>query len=90
MSYNKHAWKKGDKITAERLNNLEEGINEVSINSNSQENSAIYYVNYTLDEFDRIIINEEELLKIQNAIENNKIIVIDASVWFAKGFLFYL
>jgi len=28
MAYNKNAWKKGDKITPELLNNIENGIEE--------------------------------------------------------------
>ena len=37
MSYNKYTWKKGDKITAERLNNIEEGIAEVKENDNDSQ-----------------------------------------------------
>ena len=30
MSYNKHTWETGETITAEKLNNLEDGIDDIS------------------------------------------------------------
>ena len=33
MSYKKHTWEKGDKITADRLNNIEEGINNANVSN---------------------------------------------------------
>jgi len=39
MPYEKHIWEKGDKITAERLNNIEDAIAAVS-EGNSGDNSG--------------------------------------------------
>ena len=35
MSYTKHIWGKGDKITSARLNNIENGIETLATNSGS-------------------------------------------------------
>jgi len=43
MSYVPYEWKKGDKITAERLNNIEEGISSSgNNNSNITEDELIF------------------------------------------------
>ena len=75
MAYVKNTWTEGDVITADKLNNIEEGVSEVG---------GVYELTVTKEEWSQMIsssadspwqkdITEEEFVKIENS---NKIKLI--------------
>lgn len=92
MSYVKNTWTEGDIITAEKLNNIENGVSEVG---------GVYELNVTEEEWSQMIssstdspwqkdITEEEFIKIENS---NKIKLISNnnqnSTFFNKQATYY-
>ena len=84
MSYNKHIWKKGDKITAEKLNNIEEGIEQGNNSTILDHYKPTYEFNFTISSDDGggyIATASDEStyanIKAAFAITNNVIFIID-------------
>ncbi len=63
MAYTPTEWKSGDVITAEKLNNIEEGISEnnsdlfMLVNAETVDNNTLTAIDKTFDEIANFIIN---------------------------------
>ena len=63
MSYEKHTWETGETITAEKLNNLEDGVSGnnsdlfMLVNAETVDNNTLTAIDKTFDEIANFIIN---------------------------------
>ena len=67
MSYNKTTWANGDVITAEKLNNIESGVEEA--------NSPLV-VNFTWDSEEQVGRTDKTFGEIRTALENGRLVGI--------------
>lgn len=78
MSYTETMWKKGDAITAEKLNNIEGGIkaNESAI---SQGGTSLMTVTYTNDSETRVSTTQATFGEVLEAFENGVTVMFTTS-----------
>lgn len=78
MSYTETTWKKGDAITAEKLNNIEGGIkaNETAI---SQGGTSLMTVTYTYDSGTRVYTTQATFGEVLEAFENGVTVMFTTS-----------
>ena len=69
MSYNKHTWTNGEIITAEKMNNIEEGIAEIE-QGESGGGSEVLEVNLTIDVSTGTITADKTWQEIHDACPN--------------------
>lgn len=69
MSYTETTWKKGDAITAEKLNNIEGGI-KANENAISQGGTSLMTVTYTYDSETRVSTTQATFGEVLEAFEN--------------------
>lgn len=72
MSYNKTTWSTGDTITAEKLNNIEGGIEEA--NSGDNNNILLIHAYGIYDDYDETYTYtaDKYAIEIKQAVENGK------------------
>lgn len=72
MSYEKHTWETGEVITAEKLNNIEEGIDESVVIFSSTFSGSSGSNKYYFD----LVITEDKLNDINTKLLNNSHLII--------------
>ena len=78
MSYTKTTWETGDVITAEKLNNIENGIeaNETAI---SQVGTSLMTVTYTYDSETKVSTTQATFGEVLEAFENGVTVIFTTS-----------
>jgi len=78
MSYTETTWKKGDAITAEKLNNIEGGI-KANENAISQGGTSLMTVTYTYDSGTRVSTTQATFGEVLEAFENGVTVMFTRS-----------
>lgn len=69
MSYNKTNWQTGDVVTAQKLNNIEEGI------ETADGKIVVVNISYDIDEGQRIISGDKTYAQMQTLCNNGAILI---------------
>lgn len=78
MSYTETTWKKGDAITAEKLNNIEGGI-KANENAISRGGTSLMTVTYTHDSETRLYTTQATFGEVLEAFENGVTVMFTTS-----------
>lgn len=81
MPYEKHTWQTGETITAEKLNNIEEGINTLNAGG------CLYIEILSIDSENNTATLSKTFEEINNAFHNNLNIVLSDS---SEGYVYQL
>lgn len=80
MSYNKTNWYDGDIISQEKLNNIEQGIENLDTQFKEIVNENINVVGTPLSQFPRLINETDDTNRFKRAFEQSNHVVLDSDV----------